>query len=217
MRLGVLLLQLLPVHALKQLPDAVQQAITNSDALRRNGHVLDVAPPGLVLGQPCAGDNACWVVQKTAARPELRGDGRSLASLNSLLLFSYYGGSVSYNYYQNLMSRSVLGAMYMVDPDSFFFGCPTSDGKLQAQTATLEFSATLGALELAGDQGGGRHLYDCPVKKLVLVLRRSGVQLALVACPRRWSSNPLASRIRRRTARSSGRRSGRRCTRSSEP
>ena len=167
--------------AVRLLPEEVRIAITASAAVSRNDHVIDVASPGLVLGQACAaGDGACWVVQKKAANPELCGDdGRSLASCNSLLLLSHYGGAVSYANYPNLMSVSVLAAMHMVDPNSFFFACPAADGKLQAQTETLLFASTGGGFELPGNVGGGHHSFGCNVKELVLVLRRSGLQLAL--------------------------------------
>ena len=45
---------------MRPLPEEVRIAITASAAVRRNDHVIDVASPGLVLGQACAaGDSAC--------------------------------------------------------------------------------------------------------------------------------------------------------------
>ena len=182
--------------AVRPLPETVRIAITASAAVSRNDHVLDVASPGLVLGQACAGDDPCWVVQKKPAEPELCGDdGRSLASRNSLLLLSHYGGSVSHANYPNLMSVSVLAAMHMVDPSSFFFACPAAGGKLQAQTETLVFASTGGVLELAGNVGGGHHSYGCNVKELVLVLRRSGLQLALGGVPQAMSKQSFGDPV----------------------
>ena len=119
-------------------------------------------------------------------------DGRSLASRNSLLLLSHYGGSVSYANYPNLMSASVLAAMHMVDPNSFFF----ADGKLQAQTETLVFASTGGALELAGNLGRGHHSYGCNVKELVRLQCQGAVATCSVA--RGASRSPVPGHRRSR-------------------
>ena len=120
---------------------------------------------------------------------------RLCSGASTVLLLSHYGGSVSHANYPNLMSVSVLAAMHMVDPNSFFFACPAADGKLQAQTETLVFASTGGVLELAGNVGGGHHSYGCNVKELVLVLRRSGLQLALGGVPQAMSKQSFGDPV----------------------
>ena len=57
------------------------------------------------------------------------------------------------------------------------------------------FASTGGALELAGNLGRGHRSYGCNVKELVLLLRRSGLQLALGGVPQAMSKQSFGDPV----------------------
>ena len=181
---------LLPIGVagdVRPLPEDVAAAITAPAAIKIKQKTLDLASADMVVGAPCSAapgsSDACWPMLKKGAQ-EVRDGTRRLEFADTRGLLKYFGGGVSHGNYANLMSVPLMVAMHMVDPDSFFFACIQADGKLHAQQGSLV------AVETASGGTPGLGLapsYGCTFANIVLVLRRSGLQMALAGVPQKMA------------------------------
>ena len=169
----------------RELPSLLRDAITTPAALVRNEAVLDVAEPGMVVGASCdssnAGGESCWpVLPRTSIGRSISDGARHLSSKDSLSIIKYYGGAgVSDPHYKGLMSLSVLRVLYVIDDTSFMLACPI-DGKLRIEQETLDVNKD-GKLVVVPPAG-------CKMNELLLVFRRSGLQLLLAGAAQRMAA-----------------------------